>query len=389
MYLDIKSSKDRKGNRLNLLEDDFELLHQGVERLFQVIQFRAYLSKFIVMLTNGCHSFVLLYQHHIANRKYSFSSFIVPIPTVEFDLLVRQIMRVATKLSPAYYLTDDGPLILNAINKLVDQKNLYRCRVQFLACSTRSTYFVTTPINNHVDTSFGNKSFVMKINFELENYRKEVRILEELSSSSVFNFNRFRRLLGIHTSSNRVSNFIKAFAFEKQKSSTCFSKVWFQNLPPTVNAGGVIVTEAGVRSHFFVRFPREERTIRAQLSKQLDFIHSKRILHTDIRPPNIVFFLKRGWQLIDFDCAEKQTDSTRTAKTKVQKNSSRYEYSSRRVKELGNSLEDLNWYDVLDYSEADDREMLDNAITSILMEFNPITYNPINFESPSDTKEDT
>ncbi len=43
---------------------------------------------------------------HIANRKHSFSSFIVPIPTAEFDVLDRQIMRVAVKLIHSYYLTD-------------------------------------------------------------------------------------------------------------------------------------------------------------------------------------------------------------------------------------------------------------------------------------------
>lgn len=393
MYLDIKSSQSRKEeSKSRLIDDDFELLHQGVERLFQVIQFRAYLSKFIVMLSNGCHSFVLLYQHHITNRQHSFSSFIVPIPTVEFDLLVRQIMRVAAEVGPSYYLTDHGPLILNAINKLVNQNDLYRCRVQFLTCSTRSTYFVTKPIDNRVDTSFGNKSFVMKINFDLDNFKKEVEILEELSSSSsssVFDLERLRRFFGIYTSSKRVSNFVKAFEFEEQESSKCSSKVWFHNLPPTVKAGGVLVTKAGVRSHYFVPNDfRGEGIIKEQLSKQLAFIHKKNILHTDIRPPNIVFFFKRGWQLIDFDCAEKLTESTRTAITKVQKNSSRYEYSSRRVKQLGNSVEESNWYDVLDYSEEDDREMLDNAIKSILMEFNPFTYNLRDFDSPSDTKED-
>lgn len=99
-----------------------------------------------------------------------------------------------------------------------------------------------------------------------------------------------------------------------------------------------------------------------QLSEHLKFIHDKDILHTDIRPANIVLFPKVGWQIIDFDCALLGGSTT----TRIQKGSSRYDFSSARIQALGDKCENDAWYVVRDYSKEDDEEMLRRAMDSIL-----------------------
>ena len=69
-----------------------------------------------------------------------------------------------------------------------------------------------------------------------------------------------------------------------------------------------------------------------------------------------------GWRIIDFDCAVIASSKSGVADVDIQKGSSRYGFSSIRVKDLGGNIIDRDWYTADNYSKDDDIEMLNNAV---------------------------
>ena len=360
LYVEVKKY-GCKVIKEELLEADFELLLQGIERVTQVFQFRGYLSKFMVVLSNGVHSFFMLYQHIIndADRRpdHSFQLHIIPIDTKSVNKLVTGIIEAAKVHGPEYYLTPHGALILNALKSMVpDNVSVYKVRVQYLTSSCHSLYFITEPSDNG-KVNAKTKSYVFKVNLELESYNNELDLLtrytDKRTSSSDKNWNGYEQGFELRHS----------FSVKANTQRATGRHVWFESIPPVCVTGGVLATTAGVRSINHASVDALHRHIIIKdLHKHLKYIHSKKLLHTDIRPDNIVHFPSIGWRIIDFDCAVIASSESGVTNVKVQKGSSRYNFSSNRVQDLGKNVIDGGWYTADNYSKDDDTEMLNKAI---------------------------
>ena len=365
LYVDVKKY-EYKNKSKELRENDFELLLQGIERVTQVFQFRGYLSKFMVVLSNGVHSFFMLYQHIIngadSRPRHSFQLHIIPIDTKSINKLVTRIIEAAKCHGPEYYLTPHGALILNALKSMVPPNvSVYKVRVQYLTSSRHSLYFITEPMDDGKVNST-TKSYVFKVNLKLESYNNELALLTRLcerntdkrTSSSDENWNDYQQGFELRHS----------FSVEETQRATG-RHVWFESIPPVCVTGGVLATTAGVRS---INHASDDalhpNIIMKDLHKHLKYIHSKKLLHTDIRPDNIVYFPGIGWRIIDFDCAVIASSESGVANVDIQKGSSRYDFSSNRVKDLGkNIIFDRDWYTTAaNYSKDDDTEMLNEAV---------------------------
>jgi hypothetical protein len=366
--VDVKKYENKVINT-KLHEVDFELLLQGIKRVTQVFQFRGYLSKFMVVLSNGVHSFFMLYEHIISNAdcqpRHSFQLHIIPIDTKSINGLMTRIIETAKVRGPEYYLTPHGALILNTLKSMIPQNvSVYKVRVQYLTSSRHSLYFITEPMDDG-KVNATTKSYVFKVNLKLESYNNELALLTRLCEHNTTD----KR---ISSSDENLNDYQQGFELrhsfcveEATQYATADRHVWFESIPPVCATGGVLVTTAGVRSISHAsRDVLYHHIIVHDLHNHLKYIHSKNLLHTDIRPDNIVHFPGIGWRIIDFDCAVIASESG-VANVDIQKGSSRYDFSSDRVKDLGGEIIDGNWYTADSYSIDDDKEMLNNAIKHI------------------------
>ncbi len=286
---------------------DYELINQGVVRVIEQFQFRAYLSKFITVSTNGWRSFVLLSQHLInESGTHRFVVNIVPIDTNQVDVFLSRVFRKVDSIGSSYYLTAEGPHILQTIQEInvkyhKSNLNIFKMRVQHV---NSSVYYVTVP-NESGEIPVG--PYGIKVTMDNTRFYNERLMLMHYSqreNSLVSIFVRMgKRLTRLH---QQQTGELPYFLFALPALSMCHStnsKVRFENIP-IVEQGGVIVMQRAIRN--WDEIPEDQKNVElitTQLRKCLRHIHSCKILHTDIRPPNLMWFPHLGWQIIDFDRA--------------------------------------------------------------------------------------
>jgi len=160
MYLEIKSRVNNKGSavvgdlanldisnptsnkRLTLTEAG--LIEQMLQRVIQTAQFRAYLSRFIVLGSTGHWTFCCYYTQAFDGREERKLQIMVITPDTAADVWSSVCAKDAE-----YYLTAHGPLILSALRE-IDRalhpsivSDLLLVRVHVAAVSRCTVYYVT------------------------------------------------------------------------------------------------------------------------------------------------------------------------------------------------------------------------------------------------------
>lgn len=311
---DIASSK-----LITLTEID--LLQQSLERVLEHSQFRAYLSKFIVIASTGFASFCFLYTQGFDSRKEKhFKSLRIMLITSENvdDIwcgILDQIGRVGKK----YFLTEQAPLIFRTLAKLCPAYDLHSIRVHVASVSRSTVYFITLPEKKStvyqvstVKRDQSDVSFAFKVVMDVERFANEVSFLKKLACkwNDDGRGNQFY-YRGFFSDSGCIEIAPGHTIFQSSKANKaicCYNwiDVPYENSPP----GGVIIMRQGSRVKIEEVIQGNNDKIYSELLDSLTLAHDLGIHHRDIRPANCLCF-GDTWQLIDFDmAATASTDGT-------------------------------------------------------------------------------
>eukprot|EP00981_Chlorochromonas_danica_P013555 scaffold6473_cov251-Ochromonas_danica.AAC.1 len=112
------------------------------------------------------------------------------------------------------------------------------------------------------------------------------------------------------------------------------------------------------------------RVVPKDLLESLARYHECRIVHRDLRPTNILYSgEKLGWQIVDFDLAEKLSDNCDAVDTWINTASAQYKNCGGRIEEqveevLALKIEDRirGTYVKVSWSTADDQVKLEKAL---------------------------
>lgn len=240
---------------------------------------------------------------------------------------------------PKWFLTSDGPVILEALHS-IDVSPL-QCRVKFFKQSMDRVYLLNLPVMA-AGTPFQVLSSVASLAMKVvggSRYTQEASALRKIAKSGgVEGF----YALGAAPSNEAVWFPSEKTSEEKQAAAPGISFVhslgkveqtgWWSTVHKVLDGGVIIMRPARPQD------PTEgdRRAIAEGVKKTLKAAHGEGIVHTDIRPSNILFFGplhgekgSGGWQLVDFGLSTEAGSSV-----KLQVDSSRARRSGKRIYEL-------------------------------------------------------
>jgi hypothetical protein len=225
-----------------------------IERALQAAQFRAYLSKFIVLGSTGYHSFCLLlvqsFERSDVERKRSKRIFIFVIEQSAVDDIWTGVTARVKDEGGSNFLTCDGPLILHTISAVfgVSLENALQFRVHLGGVSSSAVYLVTAPTEGTSKVSASSKTLAFKVVHNNDKFEHETKILEIVREHWTSNGRSdFYYLGNFNGKSTRLSRSIKDFDDFKGKYTALRGPAWLSRVPALQPLGGVIIMEPADR----------------------------------------------------------------------------------------------------------------------------------------------
>jgi hypothetical protein len=296
------ANMDALGNPIKSLSLDnitlveIDLFQQCLERIVEQSQFRAYLSKIIVLGSTGHTSWCFYYTQQFDSDNYFKKLKIMKVSCNDIDVIWNGVCD-AIKNRDDYYLTSHAKLILHTIPLLNPVVDVHSVRVHVAGVSRSTVYYITFPsqISRKVNTKI--KDYAFKVMLNDAEFKKEVNVLKRIKNHWDFP----ESFYYIHDSDSlssfaQVSPIVKKYCWLKNISS-CNDT----NSRIAVNAGGVIIMLPASRNRLDTTVDTTGK-IFSELLKSLSFAHSAGFLHCDLRPSNCLLFGEE-WQVIDYDLA--------------------------------------------------------------------------------------
>lgn len=323
---------DMKGVSLTLTE--CALLAQLFQRVVQVVQFRAYLSRFIVLGSTGYWTFVFYLTQDFSNRKEKRELQIFVVEPTTVDHIYSSLRDVVDKEGPQYYLTSHAPLIFNAL-KLINQEilapptanpQLLRVRVHVAVVSNTTVYYVT-PCKNGVVCA-DKKVFAFKVVTDTENFERETDFLDRIAGSWTASSLGPFYYLGRYNHTYCTINFTDDGRQTVQTSASFYTTArteaveWLSGDLMPQGEGGVIIMRAAERTGPECNNKESLSLKFCQLFASLRVAHQLGIVHCDLRPSNFVYFREMDntgyWQVIDYDHAAQIPERETMTSTSMQ-----------------------------------------------------------------------
>lgn len=310
-----------KRQRVTVTLTEKDLLQQMMERIVQNMQFRAHFSQVVVLGSTGHLSLCMsLRQSFIKQPLREVNLAVVSNETIDavWDAATHTVSRVG----PACFLTNDGPMILHSLQHLTenaDMNFLLNIRISLANLSRASVYYVTVPDKLLLTVSSTVKTCALKVVHDSKWLAREFEALELVKKqwerdgvASQFYYRGCVQVNGNEMQSNLRGKM--AFSGYSPGGLKWLDGVSFPD------CGGVIVMRAACREELDECADKEKAY--HDLNTTLRRAFKVGVVHGDVRAPNCMLFppspvfdvgpdevhhsspqSESDWQVIDFDHA--------------------------------------------------------------------------------------
>jgi hypothetical protein len=288
----------------NITLDELDLFQQCLERVIVQSQFRAYLSKFVVLASTGYLSWCFFYEQNFTENENFRRVKVMLVSSDDVNVIWNGFSDAVRNQGCSFFMTKHGEAIINTLRRTCNI-NLHSIRVNLSNISHSTVYYVTYPsVEGVVSSNVKLYAFkVMSDKTKFDNEIKNLRIIKE-------KWNFFYRNFYYITDSTDTDNIRTTYPISSIVTITNLSYDWFISLNSNLLAGslaeiGVIIMRPALRK---LNSERDDEKIFGELLESLSIVHSANILHCDLRPSNCLKFARDGWQVVDFDLAVPITD---------------------------------------------------------------------------------
>ena len=305
---------------------EIDLIQQSLERILEHSQFRAYLSKFIVIASTGHASFCFFYTQSFDSRipGGQFKNLrIMLITNEDVDTIWCGMLQQIGLIGKRYFLTDHAPLIFRTLAKLCPAYDLHSIRVHVASVSRSTVYFITLPEKtgsvykvSTVKKSQNQFAFAFKVVMDNDRFGEEVSILNEIAQQWLedglgYQFYYRANFSALRNTIEFAPGQIISVPTVANKAQCGYN--WVDVPYEYSTSGGVIIMRQGSRAKLQEEIEANNDKVYSDLLECLTRVHKLGFHHRDIRPANCLRF-DEMWQLIDFDLAAKSSsDGTSSA----------------------------------------------------------------------------
>lgn len=342
-------------NRLSLVTlVECDLFQQSVERILEQAQFRAYLSKFVVLASTGYVSWCLYYTQSVEKCSFEKKLHILRISNADVNTVWNGMTAAVRAQNDAFYLTNHGHIIANTLQSLFPGIDIHSIRVNVASVSQSVVYYATPPLAQTKKVIIAEKRYALKIVADAASFEHEILSLKRVEEvwKREFPSQSFYYI----TNSNELT---PTWSTSRQYS-------WFVARESTVGDPryGVIVMYPATRQRL-TQVDDADGEIFGQLFRCLSVAHQAGVLHCDLSPRNCLLFPDYNWQVVDYGLSGVITNHEEgwftkySGRTSVQKGSYQHECCGRRAWDIieGNESEPLSLVEI-DWTVGDDIEML-------------------------------
>ncbi len=270
----------------NITLVELDLFQQCVERIVEQVQFRGYLSKFVVLGSTGHTSWCFYYTQTFDDVKGSIRKQLVvrKVTSSDINAIWNGINDCVQSLGSSFYLTKHAPAIANTLAYLYPNHDLHSIRIHVAGVSHATVYYVTPPIAGEVYAY--EKQCALKVISDRGQFEHEVTQLEKIKSV----WDQYQTVSFYYKTNSDVlkSEVLKV-------SSKPYS--WFE-ASNNDNNHHIIVMQPALKNKLWDL----EDTSKAysDLLRSLSVAHNAGILHCDVSPNNCLQFMDGSWQVVDY-----------------------------------------------------------------------------------------
>jgi len=338
---------------ITLVECD--LFQQSVERILEQAQFRAYLSKFVVLASTGHMSWCFYYTQSVEKSSFEKKLLIMRISNADVNTVWNGMSAAVRARGDSFYLTKHGRIIANTLQSLFPGVDIHSIRVNVASVSQSVVYYVTPPLAQSKKVFIGEKRYALKIVADVTSFQHEINSLKRVEEiwKNEFPSQNFYYI----TNSNELT---PTWSIPRQYS-------WLVAREAAVSDSGdpqygVIVMYPATRQRL-TQFTDADGEIFGQLFRSLSVAHQAGVMHCDLSPRNCLLFPDNNWQVVDYGLSGVITNrevwfTNYSGRISVQKGSYQHRCCGRRawdiIQEEGNDLDLVE----IDWTVGDDIEML-------------------------------
>ena len=305
LLLEVKSRKskaaidvvdiDNMALTVNLITNvELDLFQQCLERVVTQSQFRAYLSKVVVLASTGHTSWCFYYDQQFEENSEFKRVRIMRITDSDINVIWNGISKAVLDQGCRFFLTTHGRAIIKSLLRNTCNVDLHSIRVHLSSISHATVYYITIPsIAGEVSSRV--KTYAFKVMHDPVKFQHEISTLRRIKSA----WDLERPFYYISDSSDTALclTFHATDSVVLVKPGRLYD--WFLDLD-TPTELGIIVMRPALRKRNTAR--DGDDLIFSQLLETLSEVHKAGIRHCDLRSCNCLKF-NDGWQVVDFDLA--------------------------------------------------------------------------------------
>jgi hypothetical protein len=273
---------------ITLVECD--LFQQCVGRILEQAQFRAYLSKFVVLASTGHTSWCFFYTQSVEKCSFEKQLRVLRISNSDVNIVWNGMTAAVENRGDAFFLTKHGRVLANTVQSLFPTLDIHSIRVNVASTSQSVVYYVTAPFSLLDGVHITEKRYALKIVADVTSFRREILALnrvkavwEERGPNQTFYYlmNSDEHLFCVSSPKKIYSWFVSREAAASEMKY------------------GVIVMLPAYRTPLTTTEDVDGR-IFAKLLESLSVAHKAGVLHCDLSPRNCLRFPGDCWQVVDY-----------------------------------------------------------------------------------------
>jgi len=331
---------------------EYALFQQSVERVLEQAQFRAYLSKFVVLASTGYVSWCYYYTQSLEESSFEKKLRIMRISNADVNTVWNGMTAAVRVQGDSFYLTKHGHIIANTLQSIYPRLDIHSIRVHVAGMSRSVVYYVTPPfalVTKRVNIA--EKSYALKVVADISSFEHEIQSLKRVEEVWINTFpnQKFYYVTNsnmLHPTWSEVQQYSWLVAHEVAVSDPQYGVIVM--LPATKK---LITQEDDADGNIF-----------GQLLRCLSVAHHAGVLHCDLSPSNCLQFFDDSWQVVDYGLSGFITNrengwfTNHSGKISVQKGSNQHKCCGRRAFDIVQE-NDFNVVEI-DWTVGDDIDML-------------------------------
>ena len=350
---DLNLSSAVPSNNITLTELD--LFQQCLERILEQAQFRAYLSKLVVLGSTGHTSWCFYYTQNFQGKGSTIKQLTVSkITNRDVNNIWNGMTDRVRSLGSAFYLTKHAPVIAKTLQCLFPGDDLNSIRINVASCSQSVVYYVTPPDFGKT-VNVKRKLYALKVISDKAQYHAEVDKLEKIKIEWEKDISDQRFYYVTHSDS----------LFKKPGMTIPMIQSKYSWLATSYEEDYHIILMLPALRISLYDVVDTTGQIYSELLRSLAIAHKAGVLHCDLSPNNCLKF-SDGWQVIDYGLSvniENKDDedwmTNYSGGVSMQRGSYQHRCCGQRAFEIISESEHIEIE--FDWTVADDLEMLQRA----------------------------